>query len=386
MKSRLIALFILCVSALHADLATQKLSFPQSLLKEVYSSEKNIALSPYSIMAALAMTGAGARGDTATQVAHVLQLGDTHESIVEQFAAIQKTVDEAVSEDVALQIANALFPQKGYNFLPEYLDLIKARFNSGLFPVDYAGETEKSRHFINAWISERTKERIPELLTPGTLTPLTRLVLVNAIYFKGAWKERFDEEKTSLRPFTFTNGKTKNVPFMNRTGNFKYLETETAQILDIPYKGEKLVLTLFLPKAGHSMEAAVASLSKTNLTQFKLGDVAVSFPKFTFKANFNLPKNLMNLGMTDAFNGKANFSGMNGNRELYISDVVHEAFIEVNEVGTEAAAATAVLVAARGIFVEPEPIRFLADRPFAFAIRVVGSDTILFLGVVNDPS
>jgi len=370
---------LLLAGSLHAD------SFPQALFDALRSAEENqnIVFSPYGVTAVLAMAGAGARGDTAEQIARVLQLGDSPDTIVQQFAALQKTVEGASSPNVTLQNANALFPQQDYAFQPDYLTYVKRPFNGTVVPVDYAQQFERSCGIINQWVSEKTGRRIRELIIPGTLNAQTRLTLVNAIYFKAAWREPFDKRQTRVFPFTLPSGEVKDVPFMNKTAHFSYLETEPAQILDIPYIGNNLVLTLLLPKPGHTIGQALAPLFEARVPKLEQTYVKAAFPKFTFNAQFNLSATLLKLGMPDAFDEKADFSGMDGTRELRLSDVLHQAFIEVDEVGTTAAAATETMIALGS---PPTQKTFLANRPFAFAIRVRDSGTILFLGILNDPA
>jgi len=371
------ALYLLCAGSLRADF------FAGMLLNELYAPDDNIVFSPCSITVVLGMAGAGARGDTATQMARVLQSGGAHEGFAQYCAVIQKTVSAAVSPNITLRVASAIFPQKEYALLPDYLECIKNQFRSGVVPVDYLNDRENSRRLINRWVFERTAGRIPELVKPETLSNEARLTLVNAVYFKAPWAYRFAHRDTRISPFTLPNGTVKTVPFMNQERFFRYHETEAAQLVDIPYIDDKLVMTLILPVPGHTIVQAVDAFAKVATSPFAYTNVSLSFPKFTFTANYSLNKTLQQLGMTDAFvEGLADFSGMDGTRTLYISDVVHQAFIEVNEDGTLSVAATKGMTA---FGPPPTPKIFLADRPFAFAIRVRDTDTLIFLGVLNNP-
>jgi len=287
-----------------------------------------------------------------------------------------------------LVTANALWGQQGYDFLPDFVSLTQKYYGAGFNAVDFKNQTESARLTINSWVSEQTKQKINDLLAPGVLTDLTRLVLTNAIYFKGNWAVQFKKEDTHDLPFYLGGGKTVNAPLMYRKGKYKYVETDSLQVLELPYFGEELSMVVLLPKAKDGLAGLENELSADKLdewlSQAYTNEVMVYLPKFKLESKFLLNQTLADMGMVDAFSVKADFSGIESKKELMITAVVHKAFVEVNEEGTEAAAATAVVFGLKSMAVmEPE---FKADHPFIFLIRDNRSGAILFIGRVNDPS
>jgi serpin B len=289
---------------------------------------------------------------------------------------------------VKLSIANSLWPQKGYAFLPDYLDLCKKNYGTTITPLDYAKATEPARKTINTWVEDKTNKKITNLIGPGVLNESTRLVLVNAIYFKGDWSSQFKAEATQKQPFHLSAGKTVESPLMHQEREFGYRENDELQVLELPYAGNDLSMIVLLPRKANGLADLEAKLTVQNLAAWtgKLHrqKVEVFLPKFKMTSQFSLNDKLTVLGMTDAFTDKADFSGMNGNNNLYISAVIHKAFVEVNEQGTEAAAATAVVMATKSM-PQPAPV-FRADHPFLFLIRDNASGSILFLGRIVDPT
>ncbi len=360
---------------------------------------KNLFFSPYSISSALAMTYAGARGNTAKQMADVLHFDLEQKKLHPAFAALTNNMKISGQKGLELHIANALWGQQGYKFLDEFVALNNKNYGAGLKDVDFVGATEEARKTINKWVEKQTKDKIKNLLKPGVLDSLTRLVLTNAIYFKGDWVKQFDKKLTKKENFSVTPGKKVKVSMMamkpsgRKELKLNYGETDDAQVLELPYKGDKVSMVILLPKKVDGLSALEKSLSADTLRNcisklHKRKLAAVYLPKFKMTCEFKLGEALQYLGMRDAFVfGKADFSGMNGVtsglERLYITAVVHKAFVDVNEEGTEAAAATAVVMG-RGGRPKPPP-EFRADHPFLFLIRDKATGSILFMGRVVNP-
>ena len=374
-------------NALACDLYRQFASAP----------EENVFFSPFSIETALAMTWAGAHGDTAAQMAKVLQLDHLPtDEVAPAFGAWQKTLAEAAKKSgVSLVAANSLWPQQGHLILPGYLKTIQGDFSAGIFPVDYKTQVEAARLQINSWVEDQTQKRIPNLLHPGDVPASTRLILVNAIYFKGDWVEKFIAGENEKAPFNLAGGASKPVTLMHKKIKVaRYAEVAGApgpvQILALPYQGDTLEFVAILPQAPGGLSDLEKNLSATKLTAW-LGQLSVRstvevyLPKFKLNSRHELTAPLQKLGMTDAFTDRADFSGMDGAHDLSIGRVVHQAFVEVNEEGTEAAAATGGALAALAVRAGPVPV-FRADHPFLFMIRDTASGGILFLGRFATPT
>jgi serpin B len=365
-------------------------AFALNLYRELQEKEGNLFFSPHSISTALTMTYAGARGKTERQMAHALHLPLGQKPLHPAFATLQARL-QAVQDrgDVRLSVANALWPQEGYPFLEEYLALAEQHYGVRINAVDFAGDAEAARSRINAWVEEKTDNKICDMISPGVLSALTRLVLVNAIYFKGNWASQFDPALTGEAPFRITPDRQVPVPLMTQEGPFSYAEGDRLQILEMPYIGDALSMIILLPRQVDDLAELEDALSPETLDQWTTNlrerEVQVFVPRFKITAQFRLDRALINLGMVDAFDmGKADFSGMDGLKAwLYIAAVLHKAFVEVNEEGTEAAAATAVVMKMRSLPLPP-PI-FRADRPFLFLIRENRTGSILFLGRVVNP-
>lgn len=352
----------------------------------------NLFFSPYSISTALAMTYAGARGKTAQQMADVLHFTLELEPLGQTFAELEAQL-KAVQEkgQILLSIANALWAQAGYSFLQEFLDLVIKHYKAKQSYANFANH-EAARQEINAWVEQQTNSKIRELIPKGLLDALTRLVLVNAIYFKGNWASRFDKDTTMNAEFWVTPDTSVTVPMMTQEHEFKYADIpqEHLQILELPYEGEDLSMIILLPTEKDGLAALENSLCMEKLDGWLEPlwpqKVMVYIPKFKLNSGFSLAKMFSAMGMPDAFQeGVADFSGMDGTRELHISAVIHKAFVEVHEEGTEAAAATAVVMKGRGISFAPT-LTFRADHPFLFLIRDNRSGSLLFLGRVIDPT
>lgn len=364
--------------------------FAFELFSKLRSQQGNIFLSPYSISTALAMTYAGARGQTEKQMADALCFPTmSSEQFHKEFGEIIRKLNAAGKKGgYELVVANALWGQKGYNFLPDYLTLARTNYEGDLQQVDFAAQAEEARKTINAWVENKTKDKIKELIKPGMLDSMTRLVLTNAIYFKGKWAAQFKPERTQDAPFALLDGQKVNVPMMNQTEKFGYMETDALQVLEMPYVNNDLSMVVLLPKKLDGINELEKDLNNDNLASWvadlRKRKVQVFFPKFKMTSEFELAQVLGAMGMPDAFSSKADFSGMTGNRELFISAVVHKAYVDVNEEGTEAAAATGVVVGLTSV--EAPPPVFKADHPFVFLIRDNSTGSILFMGRTANPA
>jgi len=351
--------------------------------------DENLFFSPYSISTALAMTWAGARGETEKQMAQTLHFTLDQERTHPAFAVLQKYLNAGGKKGgYQLNVANALWGQKEYDFLREFLERTDKYYSARLNEVDFVNETEKTRQRINAWVEKKTNNKIKNLIKKGVLKKLTRLVLTNAIYFKGDWAVKFREENTKTAPFHITAKKKVEAPLMYQMKYFKYAETENLQILELPYKGDDLSMVVLLPHGIDGLGGLEKVLNSKTLkgytNRLRQREVRVFLPKFKMTCEFSLAGTLAAMGMPNAFTMAADFSGMNGRKDLYISAVVHKAFVEVHEEGTEAAAATGVVMTTKAM-PTPPPV-FRADHPFLFLIRDNHSGSILFLGRMMNPA
>jgi serpin B len=367
------------------SLARGNSEFALDLYGALRARPGNLLVSPYSVSSALAMTYAGARGNTATQMAEVLNLTPGDENLHAAFAAITQAMEAgAKSEAIALSVANALWVQDGVDLLDGFVDLNRAYYGAGLERVDFADDAEGSRKTINAWVTKETSSRIKELLSPGTLSPATKLALTNAIYFRGNWETEFDPDKTEAREFWLTPDSSTTVQMMRRRSEYNCNETETLKTLELPYADSSLSMIVLLPKVLDGLAEIENSLTMIQLQRWlglmRRRMIIAELPRFKIHSDFQLDEILVAMGMADAFYaGLADFSGMTGTRDLFIGAVVHQASLEVNEKGSEAAAGTAVEVK------KMHPV-FRVDRPFLFVIRHNSSGSILFIGRVADPT
>ena len=364
--------------------------FALNLYQKLKDTQGNLFLSPYSISTALAMTYAGARDNTAKQMAKTLHFSLDQEELHPAFAKLRATLNAIEQKGkVKLHTANSLWPQIGYPFLNEYLGLTERHYGVTITPVDYRAAREAARRMINTWVEDKTENKIKDIIQPGVLDALTRLVLVNAIYFKGKWGSQFKESATKDVPFHLSQKKSVTVPMMNQKETFRYAECENIEILELPYVGNDLSMLVLLPKEIDGLADLEKALTADNLEKrtkrLRKTKVTVFLPKFKMTSQFGLGETLKSMGMTDAFNpNKANFSGMDGNPKwLSIGAVIHKAFVDVDEEGTEAAAATAVVMRAKAM---PAPApTFRADHPFLFLIQDNNTRSILFIGRVANP-
>jgi serpin B len=361
--------------------------FALDLYARLRQKDGNLFFSPYSISTALAMTYAGARGDTATEMAKTLHFGLGQKRLHPAFAALQEQLNAPGKQRrYQLSVANALWGQTGFGFAPPFLALTRDHYGAGLREVDFRADTEKARQTINAWVESQTETRIKELLVPGVLTGNTKLVLTNAIFFRGDWARQFKKDETREELFYITAERAVKVPMMRQSGSYRYLRTDKLRALELPYSGGELAMLLLVPRQGESLAEVERSLTADNLQKWsallkKQDGLIVGLPRFEVTDAVSLQPVLSDMGMPLAFlPPAADFSGMAGRGGLFISAVVHKAFVKVNEEGTEAAAATAAAIEP-----EAEPPGIRADRPFLFLIRDTRSGSILFLGRVVNP-
>jgi serpin B len=362
--------------------------FALELYARLRGREGNLFFSPYSISTALAMTYAGARGETAEQMAKTLHFTLPGEKLHPAMGVLIRQINDTENPKRGYQLstANALWGQKGFDFREPFLALNRKDYGAALKEVDFARATEQARKEINAWVEKETHDKIKELLKPGVLDPDTLLVLTNAIYFKGKWNSEFKKDLTKDAPFTTAAGGKVNVPLMRQQGDFRYAETPELQALELPYVGKELSMLVLLPKKIDGLPALEKALTPESLTrwlgQLRQQEVTVFLPRFKTTAEFELNRTLSAMGMPLAFSQTADFSGMTEKRSLYLSNVVHKAFVDVNEEGTEAAAATGVIVGPTAVRITPV---FRADHPFVYMIRDNRSGSVLFLGRLAEP-
>ncbi|TVQ34834.1 MAG: serpin family protein [Wenzhouxiangella sp.] len=369
-------------------------------------ADDNLLISPHSILSALAMVYAGAEGETRTQMREALRFALDEPALHVSFQALDEALAERAQverEDDAsgfeLSVVNRLWGHYDYEFLPEYLELVERHYGAGIERVDFESDPNAARLQINAWVEEQTRERIKDLLPSGSLNEDTRMVLVNAIYFLASWQDAFEQEQTRVETFQRLDGSSVDARFMHRSDRYPaHVGTDTLAV-SIPYLGREVSLLALMPASDvDDFEAWLAALNRERFDEIVSGldgqRVALAFPRFTSDSGFRLARLLRQMGMVDAFSPtEANFERMTGvgpgvmGRSLYVDEVFHKTFIEIDEAGTEAAAATAVvMMRLTAMPVEDEPITLRFDRPFVYAIYDHPTDTILFLGRLLDPS
>ena len=371
-------------------------AFALDLYQVLSNGEGNLFYSPFSISQALAMTLAGAKGETERQMADTLQYELSQDRLHTAFNALDRELasrgKSPRDEDdhyFQLNVANATWGQQDYEFLTGFLDVLAENYGAGLRPLDFAGAPEEVRVRINDWISGETEEKIRDLLPPGAVDSRTRLVLTNAVYFNASWTWPFDKQLTQERPFHLPEGGRVEAPMMSETSKdfYGYAKGGGYQAVDVPYSLGEMSMTILLPDEGTFQEfedSLNAEALDRILDGIEIDYVTLTMPLFKFESQFDLGETLAEMGMPDAFGADADFSGMTGTRELRISKVVHKAFVSVDERGTEAAAATAVVVPTSGPTKEPIPVT--VDRPFIILIRDRATGTLLFLGRVMNPA
>ena len=376
-------------------------AFAFDLYQNLRVADGNLFYSPYSISLALAMTYAGAKGETERQMADTLRYLLSQDKLHPAFNALDTELasrgEGAQGKDdegFRLNIANAVWGQEDYDFLESFLDVLAENYGAGVRPADFQNAPEQSRITINDWVAERTEDRIKDLIPRDVIDELTRMVLTNAIYFNAAWLYPFTKSSTVSRPFHLLDGSEVDVPMMRQTERHGYAEGDGYQAVDLPYYGNELSMTILMPDSGRfrefeeSLDAAFVS---GILGDIERRGVELTMLKFEFESTFRLTETLKEMGISNAFdNNASDFSGMDGRSCvagdlpcLLISAVIHKAFVSVDEKGTEAAAATGVVVKTESEFGEVKTV--MVDRPFIFLIRDRATDAILFLGRIEDP-
>jgi len=375
-----------------ADLAIGNSAFAFDLYRRLSQGDTNLFYSPYSISLALAMTYAGARGQTEQQMADTLhftlgqeKLHSAFNWLDQQLARRGEDAEDRDGEGFKLNIANAIWGQQNHRFLADFLDVLAENYGAGLRGLDFVSQPEESRLIINQWVSDQTEGKIEDLIPPGAIDIWTRLVLTNAIYFNAAWEHQFDEDNTIDRPFYLPDGSQTSVPMMRQTKTFNYTEGDGYRAVELPYDGGELSMVIVVPDEGNfgAFEDSLdAQLVDDIIRDMESRRVSLAMPKFEFSSDFSLAETLAAMGMPAAFSD-ADFSGMTGAPGLFISDIIHKAFVSVDEYGTEAAAATAVIMPGAAPL---ETVTLNIDHPFIFLIRDIETGSMLFVGRVLNPN
>jgi serpin B len=368
--------------------------FALGLYQTVRSTEGNMFFSPHSISEALAMAFAGAQGGTQTEMAGTLhftlpqdRLHPAINYLDSQLASRGQGAKGKDGKGFRLNIVNAIWGQQGFKFTDQYLDTLATNYGAGLRLADFVKKPEESRSMINNWVSTQTEDRIKDLIPKGSINEMTRLVLTNAVYFNAAWQSPFRKESTSPGPFHRLDGSDATVPLMRQSASYRYTKGDGFQAVELPYDGRELSMLVMLPESGKfkQFEGSLDSVMLQRVVSgLKSMQVDLTMPKFQFEQSMGLKKTLTDMGMRTAFTDAADFSGMDGKKDLRIQDVLHKAFVSVDEEGTEAAAATAVIVGTTSMPVEVAEMRM--DRPFIFLIRDNATGAVIFMGRVVDPS
>ena len=374
-------------------------AFALDLYQKLKEQPSNLFFSPYSISTSLTMTYAGARGQTESEMARVLHFNQAETNLPAVFGALGARMDQIQRwHRITLTTANSLWCQQDYRFTDAFLNLVRTSYRAEARQVDFIHSALAASDEINNWVGKKTNGKIKDVVEPGQFTDLTRLVLCDAIYFKGKWQLPFKVSDTKPAPFHVTTNKTVTAQMMYQTAHFKMARSDdsSVELLELSYSGTDLSMIILLPEVEYAppdveqpglpdleqkLTADNLRIWLTKLDQVNPHETWVGLPRFTTTRGFDLTKELTSLGMPSAFGDRADFSGMDGTTNLYVSDVIHKAFVEVNESGTEAAAVTLNMVTMAG-----RANSFVVDHPFIFLIRDNGSGTILFLGRIVDPT
>ncbi len=368
-------------------------AFAVDLYAQLSKQPGNLFFSPESISTAFGMAYAGARGQTATEMQHVFHFTLPPDRLHPAMGALLAAMN-AQHKGYELHVADALWAQQGSNFEESYLKLVQSDYGAGFHRVNFKISPDSVRTTINAWVEKQTNDKIKDLLGPGVLNSSTRLVLTNAIYFKGDWQNPFDAEATQKEEFHLSATQWVMTPMMHRTGSYSYFDGGTFQALELPYAGNEISMVVLLPKDTDGLAALEQSFTSGVAGDWiqklePVDKVILTLPSFTMTQQFELSSTLSAMGMEQAFSGSADFSGMTGKPDFSISAAIHKAYIDVNEKGTEAAAATSIVMRATAMrqeFPAPPPIVFRADHPFLFILLDRKSGSMLFLGRVADPT
>jgi serpin B len=379
-------------SAQTQSLVVGNTAFALDLYGQLKTGSGNLFFSPYSISTCLAMTYAGARTGTEKQMGQVLHFEKNQKQLHSAFGELQRQLSEVSRQQgIELSIANGLWVQRDPPLLPAFLQIAKGEYQANVNQADFRTGAAEASDEINRWVAQKTKDKIQNILPPGSLTDLTRLVLANAIYFQGVWARQFEKAGTSNQPFHHSTARHVEVPLMHHFDEVRYTADADFQAVELPYKGGELSMVILLPRqvdaCGNLEDRLTPALLSRSLGGMKKQKVEIFLPRFKLESSFELNDTLAKMGMPDAFGPKADFSGMDGTKFLYISAVFHKAWGEVNEEGTEAAAATAVVMTRSALIKQPPPPPiFRADHPFIFFIRDIRSGSVLFLGRLVDPT
>jgi serpin B len=361
--------------------------FAFDLMRALPSDDKNLVFSPFSISTALAMTYAGAREQTMEEMAATLYFDRDQEAFHAGYGVFLQDIRSMGGEDVQISLANRLWAQSGYHFLPAFFQQLDTHYGSGVEQVDFRGDREPIRLGINQWVMDQTRDKIPDLIAPGVLTEDTRLVLVNAVYFLAKWAAVFDKDNTYAGSFRKADGGESTADYMQRRGRYPYVEGDGFRAVEMAYADGNFSMVVVLPDAGQSLDQFLGDFDAGDFReagrQMRHTLLDLHIPKFKIESGMDLEKVLSAMGMPRAFSNRAEFSGMTGDDTLKIDKVIHKAMIEVQEAGTEAAAATAVVMIQKTSIDLDEPVLFKADRPFLFFIRDNRHHSILFMGQVR---
>jgi len=369
-----------------SELGTANNQFGFDLYKTLGKDDQNIFFSPYSIYSAILMTAEGAQGSTQDEIFKALHSAKTIDAVRDDISKSQLQFNKSTESDT-IRVANSIWLATGFPIHDAFESMVKDRYAGDIKQVDFAGETEKARITINDWVADNTNNRIKGLLAKGAVQPSTKLVLVNTVWFKGKWQSPFNQNLTRNEEFEAPGGKI-STPFMHKQTTLNYFEDKTVQVIELPYATSGLSMVVLLPVKGQ--EAAFGkNLSQAQVDKWLAGlnaeETNISFPKFKMEGSFNLAAQLKALGIKKAFASDADFSGIS-EQKTNISDVIHKSFIEVDEEGTEAAAATSVVMVGSSMVKTPKKVnQFKADRPFLFLLRDMQSQTVLFIGKVTNP-
>jgi serpin B len=374
-----------------ADIGTGINRFAFDMLRLLSRGDlKNTFYSPLSISSALAMTYAGAAGTTAKEMQKTLYFGPQHPDFHEKYGKLTERLQSSDNSEFTMHIANAVWVQEDYRLRKDYMKIVHDHYKSKSEEMDFISAPDVSRNIINQWVSDATNDRIRDLIPPGVIDAFTRLILTNAVYFNAEWQQAFNPEMTQKDDFYPLIGEAFKTDMMYKRHHFHHSGTDAYQILEIDYKGNAQQMLVVLPREKDGLPDLIDHLGKDLIERHDKNktyeDIILYFPKFRLETDYELNTYLRMMGMRQAFGQQADFSGMTGNRDLMISNVIHKAFIEVDEFKTEAAAATAVVMRLTAMPPAPRaPLEFRADHPFLFLIRDKQSGTILFIGYVTDP-
>lgn len=372
------------------DIPMQNNEFAFDLMRQIPAGDDNMVMSPFSISTALAMTYAGARETTMEQMAEVMHFDLDQDRFHAAYGAYLQKMKTRAEDHIELNIANSLWAQEDYHFLDSYFETVETHYNSKTFQVNFKEHHQQIAKDINDWVYEETREKIKDLIAPNVLTNDTRLVLVNAIYFLGAWLKEFNPNLTTEDLFYLLDGEMVSADFMRRSDTLPYFEDDRMQLLEIPYSGKDFSMLFVLPAEGKNLEEFERTLHAASfadmINKMDEQEVEVFVPSFEADTQIDLEDILAKMGMENAFSRHADFSGMTGDLDLVLDKVIHQAVIEVGEEGTEAAAATAVVVIRKTAIDTDRPPVFRANRPFLFFVKDNETQNILFSGRVMNPA